>query len=129
MSAQNISKNLKYLRKKKGLTQAQVRVILGVTRSTWSNYENGLTTPSIEDLVSFSKFFGITLDDLAQLDLEALDPLPPKPAKNKPPQPVLYPTAEEAITVVAEPDLVYLLQEIKRLQEEVNNIKEARTKP
>lgn len=126
MSAINISKNLKYLRKKKGLTQLQVRSSLGHTRSTWSNYENGLTNPSINDLIAFSRFFGISLDDLVLHDLEAQESSPEN-ANNSSHKPIAYPTNDVA-TVTSEPEIVYLLREIKKLQEDVNMIKEWKEK-
>lgn len=123
MSANSISKNLKYLRKKKGLTQFKLRSNLGVTRSTWSNYENGLTTPSIEDLIKFSNFFGISLDDLIVKDLQDGDPFPNKPDKKHPyGKPIAY-APKPAITIVSEPDFDYLLREIKKIQEDLNMIK------
>ena len=128
MNTINISKNLKYLRKKKGLTQLQLRSDLGFTRSTWSNYENGLTNPSIDDLVAFSNFFGVSLDELILHDLEVRNPLPEKPGKRKSAhQPVTY-ADNETNTYSSEPDIVYVLKELKKLMEEVNMIKDGKEK-
>jgi len=49
--------NLSYLRKKKGLLQSQMQQEIGFTRSTWSNYENGLAEPSVENLLRIAHFF------------------------------------------------------------------------
>jgi transcriptional regulator with XRE-family HTH domain len=125
MKTNNISTNLKYLRKKKGLTQLELRTILGYTRSTWSNYENGLTNPSIEDLITISNFFGVTLDDLIMNDLstrilsdekDAITPLHP---------PVIYPN-NDVLTAIAGPEIANLLNEVKKLKEEVDMIKEGK---
>lgn len=128
MGTNNISKNLKYLRKKQGLTQLKLRSSLGITRSTWSNYENGLTTPSIEDLIKFSIFFGISLDDLIIHDLGSMNPLPQKLPKKISNSKLNQYSKNDAITIVSEPQIVYLMEEIKKLQQDVNMIKEGRIK-
>jgi transcriptional regulator with XRE-family HTH domain len=131
MNSNNISRNLKYLRKKKGLTQFKLRSSLGITRSTWSNYENGLTTPSIEHLIKFSNHFGLSLDDLIVSDLQAGDPHPNKPDKKHPyGKPIAY-APQPAITIVSDPpdpDFDYLMGEIKKIQDDLNMIKEGKIK-
>jgi transcriptional regulator with XRE-family HTH domain len=128
MNVNNISKNLKYLRKKNGLTQASIRSRLGFTRSTWSNYETGVTNPSIDDLINFSRFFGVTLDELILRDLEANDPQPQKSIKKKTTgKPVVYAT-NDIITTTAEPDITYVLKEIEKLREEVKNLRNRKQK-
>ena len=123
MTENNIGKNLKYFRKKNGLKQAEIRSRLGVTRSTWSNYENGITTPAIEDLINFSRFFGITLDELVLQDLSLKDPLPVKEdTRRKINKPVVY-AMNEVITATGEPNIVYVLNELKKLREEIDTIK------
>lgn len=42
----------------------------GITRATWSNYENGNTEPDIKTLANISGIFGVTLDDLILSNLE-----------------------------------------------------------
>jgi transcriptional regulator with XRE-family HTH domain len=126
MKTNNISKNLKYLRKKKGLTQLELRTILGYTRSTWSNYENGITNPSIDDLITISHFLGVTLDDLIMNDLEAREPLPDKVHTITPPRlPVIY-ANNDVLTATAEPEIAYLLKEVKKIREDIDMIKEGK---
>ena len=127
MKTNNISTNLKYLRKKKGLTQLELRTILGYTRSTWSNYENGLTNPSIEDLITISNFFGVTLDDMIMNDLPARIPSNEKDAAASLPSPVIY-SNNDVLTVIANPEIAYLLNEVNKLKEDVDMIKEGKTK-
>ena len=116
------STNLKYLRKKSGLKQHQIRNVFNITRSTWSNYENGITTPSVIDLINFSRYFGISLDELVLHDLEARDPNPMMVIKKSIPRRVIY-AFNEALTAASEPDIQYVIDEIKRLREEINTIK------
>jgi transcriptional regulator with XRE-family HTH domain len=128
MTENYIGKNLKYLRRKSGLKQADIRSKLGITRSTWSNYENGNTTPSINDLINFSRFFGISLDELILQDLGLKDPLPVKEyALKKVNKPVVY-AMNDTITATGEPDIVYVLNEIKKLREEIDSIKNNNSK-
>jgi len=128
MKTNNISKNLKYLRQKKGLTQLELRTILGYTRSTWSNYENGITNPSIDDLITISNFLGVTLDDLIMNDLQVREPLADKLHIPRPPHfPVIYPH-NDVLTATAEPEIAYLLNEVKKLKEDIDMIREGKSK-
>ena len=54
--------NIKILRQRRKLTQDMVAIELGISRSTINSYENGsVQNPTLEALVSFSKFFKIFL--------------------------------------------------------------------
>ena len=46
------AENLQALRKKKGWSQEQLAVAIGVTRQTVSKWELGSTTPELEKLVA-----------------------------------------------------------------------------
>lgn len=122
MNEVKICSNLKYLRKKRDLKQYQMRDVFGITRSSWSNYENGVTTPPLIDLINFSRYFGITLDELVLHDLEARDPLPIKILKKPQPRTVVY-ALNDALTAAGETDIMYVLNELKRLREELNSIR------
>lgn len=63
-------KNLQYLRKEKRLRQHEMQNRLGFSRTTWSNYEKGKTSPSLDGLIKISRFFGITIDELVAEDME-----------------------------------------------------------
>lgn len=56
--------NLKLLRATKGFKQAEIADYVGVTVSTWSNYEVGKSEPNLEVLQKISDFFGIPVDGL-----------------------------------------------------------------
>ncbi len=64
-----VAKNLKVLRKRKKKSQEEVANDLQMHRSTYSGYENEVAMPNIENLVSFSKYFQISIDNLIQKDL------------------------------------------------------------
>lgn len=61
--------NVKFLRKRRGLTQEEVADSLNLKRSTLSGYENGVAQPGIDVLVSYSGYFNISIDTLLKLDL------------------------------------------------------------
>jgi len=64
--------NIKFLRKRRGRTQDDVAVALNLKRSTLSGYENGVAQPGIEILVSFSKYFNLSIDTLLKIDISSL---------------------------------------------------------
>lgn len=60
----NLGINLKKLRKSKGLNQDELAQILGVGKTTVSNYETGYTTPPSAMLRQLAAFFSVTVDQL-----------------------------------------------------------------
>ncbi len=64
--------NIKFLRKRRGRTQDDVAVALNLKRSTLSGYENGVAQPGIEILVSFSRYFNMSIDTMLKIDLSKL---------------------------------------------------------
>ncbi len=67
-----IGDNLKLLRKRKKLSQEELSNALGLTRSSYSGYENGVAEPNLENLIKFSEFFNLSLDKLIKLDLNKI---------------------------------------------------------
>lgn len=64
-----IAANLKFLRKKQGLTQAQFAEALGLKRSLVGAYEEGRAEPKLTNLVAFARFFGVSTDEFITQDL------------------------------------------------------------
>ena len=64
--------NIKFLRKRKGRTQDDVAVSLGIPRSTFNNYENLIAQPGMETLIGFSNYYGVAIDTLIRVDLTKL---------------------------------------------------------
>ncbi len=56
--------NIKDIRVRKGLTQAEVASALGVSSVVYSRYETGSRQPSIDMLVQMADIFGVTVDYL-----------------------------------------------------------------
>ena len=65
----NLSKNIKHLRTLKRLTQESLAEELSVTRSRISSYEENRSSPTIEFLIEFSKYFKIPIDIIVKNDL------------------------------------------------------------
>lgn len=63
-----IGQNIKLLRKRAKRSQEELAQDLGLTRSSYSGYENGVAEPNIYTLNNISKLYGITLDDLVNKD-------------------------------------------------------------
>lgn len=61
----NIAKNLKYLRKKKGLTQQQFADEMEIKRASVGAYEEERAEPKYELLKKIAAFYGLTMDELA----------------------------------------------------------------
>lgn len=57
----NIPKALKYLRAKKGITQADLAKALGVGKSTISMYEVGAREPDFEMLENIADYFNVDM--------------------------------------------------------------------
>lgn len=65
----NLAKNLLFLRKHYNFKQAEMTANIGITRVTWSNYENGVTEPDIVRLLSISDLFKVRIDDIIRTDI------------------------------------------------------------
>lgn len=64
----NISDKLKNLRKEKGVSQEKFAQYLNVSFQAVSKWENGNACPDISLLPDIARFFGITIDELLQVE-------------------------------------------------------------
>lgn len=62
------SDNLLYLRNIKGLSQEQVAEAVGISRQSYSKWEQGDTFPDIDKCDKLAKFYGVTIDSLIHSD-------------------------------------------------------------
>ena len=63
------AKNLKYLRRGKGLSQEEFGKLVGLNRGNIASYEKQTAEPSIMNLSRISKYLNIDLGDLIDKDL------------------------------------------------------------
>lgn len=61
---------LSFLRKQKGMTQMELAEKLDVSRQAVSRWEQGISEPSTENLVSIGKLFDVTVDALVNEDVQ-----------------------------------------------------------
>ncbi len=73
-----LSSNLRYLRKQRGLTQSQMGDILNISRQAYSNYETNNRTPDLDTLLFLSDFYKVNLNDLVLTSLKDRDKYPDK---------------------------------------------------
>lgn len=66
------SSNIKFMRRRRGLTQDDVADALDMKRSTLSGYENNIAQPGFEALITLSKYFNVAIDTLIKVDLCSL---------------------------------------------------------
>lgn len=64
----NLSEKIKALRKEKGISQEKLADYLGVSFQAVSKWENDNTCPDISLLPEIARFFGITVDELLQVE-------------------------------------------------------------
>lgn len=67
-----LAKNLRFLRKEKGLSQQEMEEVLNLSRQAYSNYERCERTPDVDVLVRLSKFYNISIDALILTNLRTL---------------------------------------------------------
>lgn len=68
-----IGNKIQSLRKNKNMTQAQLAEVLAVSSQSVSKWENHLSAPDISLLPIIARFFGITMDELFNYRLDALN--------------------------------------------------------
>ncbi len=66
-----LAKNLRYLRKKNGLSQREMEEVLNLSRQAYSNYERCERTPDLDTLVRLAQFYGVSIDDLVLKNMRA----------------------------------------------------------
>ncbi len=64
-----LGKNLKWLRKQGGLTQADLATHIGVKRSLIGAYEEGRAEPRLLTIRSICQYFNVSLDDLVNQEM------------------------------------------------------------
>lgn len=57
-----MQKNLRKLRKEKGLSQIAVQMQTGIEQALISKYENGERVPPTETLMQLADFYGVSMD-------------------------------------------------------------------
>lgn len=64
-----LPKNIKFLRKSKGLTYAELEHEIGCPKGAVKDYESGLVIPDLKEMAAMARFFRVALDDLMFRDI------------------------------------------------------------
>ena len=59
-----LAENLTLLRNIRGMTQEEVAEVIGISRQSYSKWEQGETIPDIEKCDRLAKFYGVSIDAL-----------------------------------------------------------------
>ncbi|MBQ8295029.1 MAG: helix-turn-helix transcriptional regulator [Clostridia bacterium] len=70
MESYQIGKKIKELRKEAGFTQKQMAKMLNKSETGYASWEQCLAEPSVNDLRTLCRIFGISADDLLGLEDE-----------------------------------------------------------
>jgi len=93
----------------------------GFSRTTWSNYENGLTEPSINGLLTISRFFGVAIDDLLLKEMKIGE----NKSSGKKSKPKMYSNDNFSLLNDPSASLNYVMNELKKLRQDVEGIKKS----
>jgi len=78
-----LKNNIRFMRKRRGLSQEDLAFRLKISRGKLNALENGISkNPAMDDLLRFSDFFKITVDTLLKVDLAQLSPTKMKLVEN-----------------------------------------------
>lgn len=66
---EKIRLNIKWLRKAYNLSQDQLAVCIGVTRSLVGAWEEGRSVPQNDETVAISEYFRVPVDDLLKVEM------------------------------------------------------------
>ena len=65
-----LAENLALLRNIRGMTQEEVAEVIGISRQSYSKWEQGETIPDIEKCARLAEFYGVSIDALVHQDEE-----------------------------------------------------------
>ena len=65
------AKNIEFLRKKRGLSQAGMLAVLDIPRTTWISYENGKSEPDMDRIIKIAAYFKVGVTEIMTLNLSA----------------------------------------------------------
>lgn len=74
----NVTQRLIYFRKSSGVSQIQAAEKLGVSRQTIGRWEQGVSSPSMENLIALSELYGVPIDALVKDDWVPPEEKPPE---------------------------------------------------
>jgi transcriptional regulator with XRE-family HTH domain len=114
-----LGKNLRHLRKQSSRTQSEIASLIQKGQTTIGNWENGISEPSLNELLIISNYFDISVDSLLKADLTETQVQVGRPSvpRNYIPNDKELPKAEEPGNAMA-----FVLKEIKDMQQKIEQL-------
>jgi transcriptional regulator with XRE-family HTH domain len=138
MTMHFLGKNLRHLRRQSAKTQSEIASLIQKGQTTIGNWENGISEPSLNELLIISNYFDIPIDALLKTDLSGTtipntqrqpgvqdpDRKPGVPDPNREPgvvRPYDQP-AEELPTAGEQDNLSFVWQAIRNIRAEMEQL-------
>ncbi|HLI92439.1 MAG TPA: helix-turn-helix transcriptional regulator [Puia sp.] len=113
-----LGKNLRYLRKQSAKTQSEIASLIQKGQTTIGNWENGISEPSLNELLVISNYFDIPVDTLLKIDLMETQ-VRPVPGSIGAARPYLPSDKEPLKTEDPGITMAYVLKELKDVQQKI----------
>jgi transcriptional regulator with XRE-family HTH domain len=120
MTTHFLGKNLRHLRRQSAKTQSEIASLIQKGQTTIGNWENGISEPSLNELLIISNYFGISIDALLKTDLSgaAIPDIQRQSGGVRP-----YDHAEEELPTAGEKDnLSFVWQAIRNIRAEMEQL-------
>ena len=126
-----LAKNLRFLRKQKGVNQKEVSLLFKKQANTIGNWENGKSEPSIGELIKLAEYFNVGMQQLLHADLQkaalaAINPLADADIPETAP-PQAYPVNDSGISLAQDgshDSFWLILRELKSINEKLEDLKQ-----
>jgi transcriptional regulator with XRE-family HTH domain len=119
-----LGKNLRYLRKQSSKTQSDIASLIQKGQTTIGNWENGISEPSLSELLIISNYFDIPLDALIKTDLADMQVhgVPRPGHQNVNVRPYDHSVIESSVVKEQEDKLSFVLQEIRSIRSDIEQL-------
>jgi transcriptional regulator with XRE-family HTH domain len=115
-----LGKNLRHLRKQSSRTQSEIASLIQKGQTTIGNWENGISEPSLNELLIISNYFDIPVDTLLKMDLAETQGASTRSGNIS----LIYIPNDKEPLKIEEPlnAMTYVLKEIKEMQQKIEQL-------
>jgi transcriptional regulator with XRE-family HTH domain len=114
-----LGKNLRHLRKQSSRTQSEIASLIQKGQTTIGNWENGISEPSLNELLIISNYFDIPIDTLLKTDLAETQIPVSRPGSSR----IYIPNDKEPLkTEEPASAMAFVLKEIKDMQQKIEQL-------
>ena len=129
MTMNFLGKKLRHLRRQSAKTQSEIASLIQKGQTTIGNWENGISEPSLNELLIISNYFDISIDALLKTDLSGAT-IPDTQRQSGVPDPHRQPgvvrpydQAQEELPTAGEQDnLSFVWQAIRNIRAEMEQL-------